>query len=96
LLSRGAPGKLLINTAGAWIVEPVALRAALECGNVRAAAFDGYWIEPLPEIADDPYGLLGLPDHQFVVTPHTAARTPQTWIRMCDQAIQQVIDAIAR
>jgi phosphoglycerate dehydrogenase-like enzyme len=81
---------LLVNTAGARLVDPVALRAALERGRVTAAAFDGYWIEPLPAVADDPYGLLGFPDARFVVTPHVAAKTPQTWQRMVGLAVDNL------
>lgn len=92
-LSIARPGLLLINTAGAKLVEPGALKSALECGQVAAAAFDGYWVEPLPNSASDPYGLLTLPDSRFVVTPHTAAKTAGTWSRMITMAVDNVIRA---
>ena len=81
---------LLVDTAAARLVDPAALRAALDRGRVRAAAFDGYWIEPLPAVADDPFGLLGYPDGRFVVTPHVAAKTPQTWNRMVAMAVDNL------
>jgi glyoxylate reductase len=86
-LSNDKPGTLLINTASADLVDPWALRHAIDAGGVAAAAFDGYWIEPLPAPADDPYGLLALSDARFVVTPHCAAKTPQSWGRMLDGAV---------
>lgn len=90
-LARAKPGLILINTASARLVEPYALKDALESERVAAAAFDGYWIEPPPPSAEDPYGLLLLPDRSFVVTPHTAAKTG-TWARMVDWAIKNVIE----
>lgn len=93
LLERGPKGRLLVNVASAGLVVPEALLSALTSGAVAAAAFDGYWAEPLPEPDEDPYGLLRLPDSQFVITPHVAAKTPQSWERMVDQAVDGVIDA---
>lgn len=89
-LSAARSGLFLVNTASASLVEPGALRKALESGKVAAAAFDGYWTEPLPEPASDPYGLLSLPDKLFVVTPHTAAKTDGTWSRMVAMAVDNV------
>lgn len=89
LMQRDA---LLINTAGAQVVEPGALRVALETGRLRTAAFDGYYTEPLPAPMADPWGLLSLPDHRFVVTPHIAASTPATWRRMLDAAVRNAIE----
>jgi phosphoglycerate dehydrogenase-like enzyme len=92
-LSIARPGFIIINTASAQLVEPNALRRALDCGQVAAAAFDGYWAEPLPEPASDPYGLLALPDSRFVVTPHTAAKSSGTWSHMVDMAVDNVARA---
>lgn len=87
-------GTFLVNTAGARLVDPAALRGAIEDGTVAAAAFDSYWIEPPPAPADDPYGLLALGDDRFVVTPHVAAKTTGTWTRMVDQAVANVADLV--
>jgi phosphoglycerate dehydrogenase-like enzyme len=94
-LAEIQPGLLLVNTAAADLVEPGALRAALDNGRVAAAAFDGYWIEPLPSPADDPYHLLSLPDRRFVVSPHRAGATTTAWDAMLDAAVASVIAAEA-
>jgi glyoxylate reductase len=86
---------VLVNTAGAALVDPEALARALDDGRVAAAAFDGYWIEPLPDPTEDPYGLLRRDDAQFYVTPHVAAKTGQSWERMVDRAVDNVLEAIA-
>ncbi len=77
----------LVNTAGAELVDPAALRAALDEGRVAGAAFDGYWHEPLPPPANDPFGLLSRPDSQFIVSPHVAAKASNAWPRMVDAAV---------
>jgi lactate dehydrogenase-like 2-hydroxyacid dehydrogenase len=89
-LSLARPGLLLINTANPRLVSPEALKLAIASGQVAAAAFDGYWIEPLPAPDVDPHGLLRLPDRQFVITPHTAAKTRGTWERMVTLAVDNV------
>ncbi|HWW61674.1 MAG TPA: NAD(P)-dependent oxidoreductase [Thermoanaerobaculia bacterium] len=91
-LASVRPGLLLVNTAGARLVNPGALKAALEAGHVRAAAFDGYWLEPLPTAASDPWGFLRLPDDKFIVTPHTAAKTHSAWPRMIAAAVDNVVN----
>ena len=93
-LSRARAGLLLVNTASATLVDPAALKRALETGRVASAAFDGYWIEPLPAPSSDPFGLLSLPDHLFVVTPHNAARTVGTWNRMIALAVDNIFRAV--
>jgi glyoxylate reductase len=87
---------ILINTAGATLVDPKALSRALLEGRLQSAAFDGYYIEPLPKVADDPFGLLSLPDGRFVVTPHSAAKTPESWRRMVDMAVGNIVDCFSR
>src|SRR6266404_2121270 len=92
-LSKARPGLILVNTASPRLVEASALKSALESGQVAVAAFDGYWIEPLPKPTSDPFGLLALPDKLFVVTPHMAAKTTGTWGRMVDLAVNNIITA---
>lgn len=92
LLSLASPEAVLVNTAGAHLVEPGALRRALETGRLRSAAFDGYYAEPLPAPGADAWGLLALSDDRFVVTPHIAASTPSTWRRMVDAAVRNAIE----
>lgn len=91
LLAKTKQGVTLINTAGAHLIDPIALKKHIDTHHIGAVAFDGYYIEPLPKIADDPYHLLQLPDSQFIVTPHTAAKTTQSWHRMVDMAIDNIV-----
>lgn len=86
---------LLVNTAGAWLVEPSALRDALESNHLEMAAFDGYYVEPLPHIDDDAFGLLGLGGDKFFVTPHIAAKTAGAWPKMIGAAVQAVVSRAA-
>lgn len=91
LLSKTKPGVSIINVAGARLIEPHALKKHLESNQAATVAFDGYYIEPPPAVANDPFGLLSLPDNKFIITPHTAAKTGQTWTRMVDMAIENVV-----
>jgi lactate dehydrogenase-like 2-hydroxyacid dehydrogenase len=93
LLSRGAPGLVLVNTGPARVVVAEDLRRAIEGGQVGSAVFDGYWIEPPPSPQEDPFGLLILPDARFSITPHIAAKTPEAWRRMVDGAVANLCDA---
>lgn len=86
---------LLINTAGARLVEPGALRDALDSNQLEMAAFDGYYVEPLPNVDDDAFGLLGLGGDKFFVTPHIAAKTAGAWPKMIGAAVQTVINRAA-
>jgi len=81
----------LINTAAAELVDPWALRAALDQGRIAGAAFDGYWQEPLPPPSSDPFGLLSYSDSKFVVTPHVAAKASNAWPRMVDAAVENLV-----
>jgi glyoxylate reductase len=96
LLSQMKNGVVIINTAGARLIEPIALKKYLDNNKIATAAFDGYYIEPLPNLVDDPFHLLSLPDSKFIVTPHTAAKTAQTWCRMLDKAVDNVIQFFNR
>jgi glyoxylate reductase len=81
---------LLINTARPDIVDGHALRKALVAGTIAGAAYDGYYIEPHPDLANDAYGLLSLGDHTFVATPHIASLTDSAWNRMTEKAITSI------
>jgi phosphoglycerate dehydrogenase-like enzyme len=63
---------VLICTSRAELVEPEALKNALNSNKLATAAFDSYYKEPTPPKNNDKWGLLSLPDNKFIVTPHTA------------------------
>jgi len=81
---------ILVNTARAEVVEPGALRKALESRSIAGAAYDGYYIEPLPSPKDDPHGLLSLADDVFIVTPHVASLTHGSWNGMSELAVESI------
>jgi glyoxylate reductase len=85
------PDAILVNTARASIVDGHALREALTSGVIAAAAFDGYYAEPVPAPEVDEYRLLSLPDEKFVLTPHSAALTDRANERMSWMAARSVV-----
>jgi len=66
------PTSILINSARAELVDPIALSEALKQNKITSAAFDVYYEEPAPSLDQDKYKLLSLPDNKFIITPHTA------------------------
>lgn len=74
------PSALFVNTARGRLVDEVAMTNALADSRIRAVAIDAYAEEPLP--GDSPL-------HEFheaqpqraVLTPHSAAQGPWTWVR---------------
>lgn len=89
-LRRMRPSAILINTARAVLVDGHALARALREDVIAAAAFDGYYVEPVPTSERDKYGLLALPDAKFTLTPHTGALTASANDRMCAMAAASV------
>ncbi|MFC0553726.1 2-hydroxyacid dehydrogenase [Planotetraspora thailandica] len=81
---------ILVNTARAELVDPVALREALMAGRIAGAAMDGYYIEPTPEPHDDPYGLLAMTP-RLLVTPHCAYLSHQAVHRMAAMAAENLL-----
>ncbi len=82
---------ILVNTARAELVDPVALYEALRDGKISAAAFDGYYVEPIPAPMNDKYGLLSLGDDRFIITPHTAYNSLDANRKMERMAVESVI-----
>jgi glyoxylate reductase len=88
-LARMKPTAHLINTARGPIVDPVALRDALEQGVIAGAALDVTDPEPLP--SDDL--LLGAP--RLLVVPHIGSATHTARARMADLAVDNLLAALA-
>ncbi|MER6398835.1 NAD(P)-dependent oxidoreductase [Kitasatospora sp. NPDC001603] len=94
-LTALGPEGFLINTARAALVDPDALRTALATDLIAGAAFDGYYTEPTPHPAEDPYGLLEFVPDRLLVTPHCAYLSTQAVRRMADMAAENLL-SVAR
>ena len=79
------PDSILVNTARGPIVDPRALKHALDGGQIAAAALDVTEPEPLP--AGDP--LLTTPN--LIITPHIGSATRAARERMADLAVDNLI-----
>lgn len=76
----------LINAARGGIVDEEALYEALKNKEIRSACFDVYSSEP-PK-ADDKLTTLD----NFLLTPHTAARTVESEKRTCEMSTQIIVE----
>jgi D-3-phosphoglycerate dehydrogenase len=85
-LARLPHGAVLVNTARGGIVDYDAVVDALETGQLGAAAFDVFDVEPIPAGAR----LLTAPN--VVLTPHLAGATVQTAERAARLAARAVAD----
>jgi D-3-phosphoglycerate dehydrogenase len=87
-LAMMQPGALLINAGRGELVEISALVDALESGRLAGAAVDVYEPEPPePESA-----LFRAPN--LIATPHMAAMTRESLVRMSTDVAQGVIAAL--
>jgi D-2-hydroxyacid dehydrogenase (NADP+) len=75
------PGAHIVNVGRGELIDEQALIAALQSGQVGAAALDVFVVEPLP--ADSP--LWDMPN--VVVTPHSAGTTPITIHRAAEMFV---------
>jgi phosphoglycerate dehydrogenase-like enzyme len=73
------PDALFINTARGKLVDEPALVTALETRAIGGAALDVYAVEPLPD-GSPLHALHESAAHNVILTPHSAAQGPWTWI----------------
>jgi glyoxylate reductase len=84
-LGRMRSNAILVNTARGPIVDPVALREALETGQIAGAALDV--TEPEPPDGDDP--LLRAPN--LIVVPHIGSATRAAREQMAELAVSNLL-----
>jgi D-3-phosphoglycerate dehydrogenase len=84
-LARTKRGVILVNAARGGLVDETALRAALDSGQVAAAGFDVFVVEPAKESV-----LFGAPN--FVATPHLGASTNEAQENVALQIAEQMSD----
>jgi D-3-phosphoglycerate dehydrogenase / 2-oxoglutarate reductase len=85
-LARMKPTAYVINCARGGIVDEAALIEALNAGRIKGAALDVQVSEP-PK-PDDPL----LACDRLILTPHSAAATPDTMMRSSMAVAQNVLD----
>jgi phosphoglycerate dehydrogenase-like enzyme len=78
---------VLIDSTRAEIVDPKALKEALENGKLATAALDSYYKEPVPMKENDSWGLLSLSDTKFIITPHTGYGSEEAFRNMNNMVI---------
>lgn len=86
---------VLVNTARAELVDGHALFQTLRDGRIAIAAFDGYYVEPVPTPENDPYKLLTLEDSRFIITPHTAFNSQDAIKAMEKMAVNSVVEVLS-
>lgn len=82
------PGSYFINIARGAVMDPLALRAAMECGQLSGAGIDVFDREPCTDSV-----LIGC--KKAILTPHTAPYTQENFTQMNNKAAQNVLDYIA-
>lgn len=84
-LQKCKPGVVLVNCARGGIINEAALLAALESGQVGAAALDVFESEPPKDWR--------LPTHPRVVaTPHLGASTREAQAKVAEQILEQMAE----
>ena len=84
---------LLVSIARSLLIDPTALLAVLRDKKICGAALDGYYLEPLPDPAHDPYNLLAFPGDVLIITPHIGSFSLDAVVKMFDMAADNMIAA---
>lgn len=88
-INRMKKGVMIINCARGGIIDEIALKNALDSGQVSAAAIDVYEAEP--DIKSSP--LLGI-DGNVVLTPHLGASTSEAQLNVAIDVAQQIKEVL--
>lgn len=83
------PDAVVVNTSRGLVVDTVALAEVLAAGRIAGAGIDVFEEEPLP--TDHPMTAVD----NAVLTPHIAWYTEESYTRLKQQVIQNVIDVCA-
>lgn len=83
-LAKLKPSAYLINTARGGLIDPAALAAALQAGQLAGAALDVQDPEP-PDLSQPPYN-----DPRVIVTPHAAFVSAQSLENLRSRVARQV------
>ncbi len=84
-IAKCKKGVRIINCARGGLVDEVALKAALDSGQVGGAALDVFMTEPAKESP-----LFGTPN--FICTPHLGASTNEAQVNVALQVAEQMAD----
>jgi D-3-phosphoglycerate dehydrogenase / 2-oxoglutarate reductase len=84
-LAKTKKGVRIINCARGGLIDEVALKAALDSGQVGGAALDVFAVEPAKESP-----LFGTPN--FISTPHLGASTDEAQVNVAIQVAEQLSD----
>ncbi|MGC1274156.1 MAG: C-terminal binding protein, partial [Planctomycetaceae bacterium] len=87
-LAKMRPSAYLVNTSRGPLIDPTALLAALDRGEIAGAALDVF--DPEPPAPED-----ALVNHPRVIaTPHVAFRSEESVIELRTRAARQIRDAL--